>query len=342
MLIRIDESFLPPRMSDTRPASAPDTFFLRVHAAMRVADGVLALDLRSPSGALLPPFTAGAHIDLHLPEVGVVRQYSISSDPADRTRYVVGVALDASSRGGSRFVHEQVRAGDLLTVGLPRNNFPLAEDARASVFIGGGIGVTPLLAMARRLSALGRAWTFYLCARTPERAAFLQEMLLLPHGRVVPVFDGVPGVAPLDLFKLVREAAPDAHFYCCGPAPMMEAFTEATRHIDPARVHVEWFTAPANAKSLAPASGAFVVRLQRSGKALEVAPEESLLDALARGGISVPSSCRDGICGTCEVRVLAGTPDHRDLVLSAADRDKGDRMFVCVSRCNTAELLLDL
>lgn len=330
-------SALPPTFD-----GASTTLNLRVHAAIRVAEGVLALDLRHVSGAELPPFTAGAHVDLHLPTMGLVRQYSISSDSADRSRYVVGVSLDGASRGGSRHIHEHVRAGDVLTVGLPRNNFPLAECAPSSVLVAGGIGVTPLLAMARRLAVLGHSWTLYVCARTPERAAFLHELLLLPHGRVVPVFDGIPGVAPLDLRKVVAESAPGTHFYCCGPTPMMKAFGEATQALDPAQVHVEWFTASgATALDSAPAA-AFLIRTHRSGKEVQVAPQESILDALERVGISVPFSCRDGICGTCEVRVLAGTPDHRDLVLSAAERDKGDRMFVCVSGCRTAELLLDL
>lgn len=323
-------------------AANTGTQTLRVNSVMRVADGVLALELRNPGGLPLPPFTAGAHVDLYLPEAGLVRQYSICSDAADRSRYIVAVALDAASRGGSRFVHEHIRCGAVVQVSVPRNNFPLAEEAPSTVFVAGGIGVTPLLAMARRLSALARPWTLYLCARTPERAAFLQELLQLPHGRVVPVFDGVPGVATLDLGRVVRDAAPAAHFYCCGPAPMMKAFAEATSAVDQARVHVEWFTAPPSAPSSAPSTGSFQVRLQRSGKLITVQSDQSVLDALESCGVSVPFSCRDGLCGTCEVRVLAGTPDHRDLVLSAAEQEKGDRMFVCVSRCSSNELLLDL
>lgn len=319
-----------------------ETQALRVHTVMRVAEGVLALELRDAQAQPLPPFTAGAHVDLHLPEAGLVRQYSICSDPADRSRYIVAVALDAASRGGSRFVHERIRAGATLQIGYPRNNFPLVEGAAATVMVAGGIGVTPLLAMARRLSALGRPWMLYLCARTPERAAFLQELLQLPHGCVVPVFDGMPGVGSLDLSRVVRDAPAGAHFYCCGPSPMLTAFAEATRGVEASRVHVEWFTAPAPTVLAGTANGSFQVRLQRSGKAITVAGDESVLEALERCGVSVPSSCRDGVCGTCEVRVLAGTPEHRDLVLSPDEQRKGDRMFVCVSRCSGNELLLDL
>lgn len=318
-----------------------------MRSAQLVAEGVLALELTDVDGGLLPAFEAGAHLDVHLPvSGGLVRAYSICSDPADRTRYVVAVGLDPASRGGSRHIHAHIRAGQVLEIGGPRNHFPLAEDAPASVLVAGGIGVTPLLAMARRLAALARPWLLYLCARTPERAAFLPELLALPHGRVVPVFDGVPGVASLDLVQVVQHAPAQAHFYCCGPASLMRAFQAATQGIAPERVHMEWFSAPTpQAAGGSAASGAqpgFQVRLERSGRVLAVGPGDTLLQVLERAGVYVAYSCRDGVCGTCEVPVLAGTPEHRDCVLSAGERARGDRMLACVSWCTSPELVLDL
>jgi vanillate O-demethylase ferredoxin subunit len=331
-------------MSAVPVASAAAVLPLVVRSVTPVAEQVVAIELATVSGAALPAFTAGAHIDLHLPAAGLVRQYSLCSDPRDASRYVVAVALDAASRGGSRHVHEQVRAGQVIDVGVPRNNFPLVEDAPASVLVAGGIGVTPLVAMARRLSALGRPWLLYLCARTPERAAFLKDLMALPHGRVVPVFDGVPGVASLDLARVVEGAPAGAHFYCCGPAPLMRAFGDATRGLDAARVHTEWFAAPVAAPDAADdhRDGAFEVKLHRSGRVVAVSSKESILEALERCGVPAMSSCRDGVCGTCEVKVLSGTPDHRDFVLSEAERASGKTMLPCVSRCIGSELVLDL
>jgi tetrachlorobenzoquinone reductase len=327
------------------PVAAPASVMpLVVRSVTPVAEQVVAIELVSGSGAPLTPFTAGAHIDLHLPAAGLIRQYSLCSDPKDTSRYVVAVALDAASRGGSRHVHEQVRAGHLINVGVPRNNFPLTEDAPASVLVAGGIGVTPLVAMARRLSALGRPWLLYLCARTPERAAFLTELMALPHGRLVPVFDGMPGIASLDLARVVEGASAGAHFYCCGPAPLMRAFGDATLGLDAKRVHTEWFAAPVAALDAAndQPDGAFEVKLHRSGRVVTVGARETILEALERTGVPAMSSCRDGVCGTCEVKVLSGTPDHRDFVLSEAERDSGKTMLPCVSRCLGSELVLDL
>jgi ferredoxin-NADP reductase len=328
-----------------KPVSAENQLLAAlVTSVSPIAEGVMSIELRPAMGTSLPEFSAGAHVDIHLPHAAapLTRQYSICSDPADATRYLLAVALEPGGRGGSRYVHEHLRAGQVVEISRPRNNFPLVEDARHSILVAGGIGVTPLVAMARRLSALGRPWTLYLCARTPARAAFLREAIDLPHGQVVPVFDGVPGMASLDLQRVVAAAEAGTHFYCCGPRPMMEAFGRATAALQPSHVHTEWFAAP-SAPAHKPASDeSFEVHLQKSGKVLRVATDESLLDALLRGGVPIASSCRDGICGTCEVRVISGTPEHRDCVLSTEDAARGDRMLPCVSRCRGDKLVLDL
>jgi tetrachlorobenzoquinone reductase len=316
-----------------------------VHARCVEAQGVVSLELRPrPGQPALPAFSAGGHIDVEVPQTGgtsLLRQYSLCNDPAESQRYVIGVGRDPSSRGGSAALCDRIVAGDTLRISAPRNHFALVEQAEDSILVAGGIGITPLLAMARRLSQLGRRWTLYLCARTPQRAAFLAEVQRLP-GVVVPVFDGLPGEVPLDLGGVVAIAPPQAHLYCCGPEPMMRAFEQACAGRDPSTVHVEWFRPPTPPAGQAGQDKAFTVHLQRSGRSLVVPVGQSMLDVLLAAGIDVPHSCCDGVCGTCETRVLAGRPDHRDAVLLGDDAQAQDRLMVCVSRCLDADMTLDL
>jgi vanillate O-demethylase ferredoxin subunit len=331
------------------PLAAPSTTGLnvRVTRIARVAQDVVALELRATDGYALSPFAAGAHIDIELPVRDpdgrfLVRQYSLCNDPAEPDPYVVAVGRDANSRGGSAWIHDALKEGETLRISTPRNHFQLVEGAAQSVLVAGGIGITPLLAMARRLSALGRSWTLYYCARTPERAAFLQDLAALP-GTVVPVYDGVPGGKPIDLPAVLRGVPNDAHLYCCGPTTLMEAFERAAAHRPPHHIHVEWFKprpVPKDAK--ADADGPFEVKLARSGMRLAVPGGKSILDVLIEAGVAVQHSCCDGVCGTCETRVLEGEPDHRDSVLFGEDANSTDRMMVCVSRARGASLTLDL
>jgi len=332
------------------PLSPPSTTGLnvRVHDRRAVADGVIAIELRATDGYELSRFTAGSHIDVELTVRDghghfIVRQYSLCNDPAEHHRYVIAVGRDANTRGGSAYLHDQLKVGDIVHISTPRNHFQLYEPAPHSVLVAGGIGITPLLAMARRLSALGRTWTLYLCARTPERAAFLDELKSLP-GTVIPVFDGVPGGAPIDLERVISDAPADAHLYCCGPTTLMEAFEQAAARREAHTVHVEWFKPrPASAATdVAAASGSFELKLAHSGVTLAVPPEKSILDVLIEAGVAVQYSCCDGVCGTCETRVLEGIPDHRDSVLLGEDANATDRIMVCVSRCAGNSLTLDL
>jgi tetrachlorobenzoquinone reductase len=324
------------------------TLSVEVTARRREAEGVVSLELRAVHGGMLSPFTAGAHIDLHLPvqdEHGrfIVRQYSLCNDPSERDRYVVGVGRDPNSRGGSAWLHDQLQVGDWLQISTPRNHFPLDESARHSVLVAGGIGITPLLAMARRLSTLDRRWTLYYCVRTPERAAFLAQVQSLP-GNVVPVFDGVPGGQPLVLAEIVAKAPANAHLYCCGPASLMEAFERAASARPRQQVHVEWFkprTIPAGEKADLASERPFDITLARSGMTLPVPAGKSILDVLLEAGVAVPHSCCDGVCGTCETRVIDGIPEHRDAVL-LGEQATNDRIIVCVSRSVGTHLTLDL
>ena len=320
---------------------------LRVALVSDEAVGVKSVTLIAENGGRLPPFSAGSHIELSfeadgLPS-GLRRHYSLLNDPDETHRYVIGVGLHPHSRGGSRYVHESLRVGERLQASAPRNHFPLVEDAGLSILVAGGIGVTPLLAMARRLSRIGQRWRMYYCLRSPARAAFLDQLLALPGGEVITVYDGCPGVRPLDLQDVMAKAGDADHLYCCGPASLMSAFEAAGQARSPPTLHVEWSEAPAvTASDLACPAGALTVHLAKSGITVQVPEDRSILAELEAAGVDVPNSCGDGICGTCETRVLRGRPLHRDHVLTAAERERGDRMMVCVSRCLDQELTLDL
>lgn len=299
------------------------------------APNIVSYDLRPLSGGELPAFTAGAHIDLALGS-GLRRSYSLLNSQAERHRYVVAVQKDRASRGGSRWIHENLRPGDVLTIDGPRNNFPLCESAELSLLIAGGIGITPMLSMIDRLSALGRAWQLVYCARKRSGTAFLQALEGKPGVRFN--FDEEPGGAMLDIAAVVAGAPAHAHLYCCGPLPMLGAFEAATRHLGRSRVHLEYFTA----KEPVSPSGGFTVVLARSQREIAVPSGKTILDALQEAGIDVPYSCMEGVCGSCETAVLEGVPDHRDLVLTDAERAASKTMMICCSGSKTEKLVLDL
>lgn len=311
-----------------------------VHTLRFEADDVISVDLRPVEGTAFPAFEAGSHIDLHLPN-GLVRSYSLFNDSRERHRYVVGVLKDRASRGGSRCVHEQLRVGMRLTIGAPRNNFPLHEDASHSVLIAGGIGVTPVLCMARRLQALGRSFEFLYFARSRRSAAFIAEIEAL-CAPVIWHFDDEQG-GPPDLTVLLGRRAPSAteHFYACGPAVMLDSFEKTCAALGHTQAHIERFSA-VEVAAAADAKQRFTVELRRSGKTFEVTPETNLHQRLIDIKANVPFSCEEGICGSCETRVLEGEIDHRDSVLTDAERATNSSMMVCVSGCKSARLVLDL
>lgn len=317
--------------------SASPTLTLRVQAMRYEACGVVSIELRDPAGAALPEFSPGAHIDLHLGN-GLVRSYSLCGAPEARHRYTVGVLLDRGSRGGSRYIHERLRVGATLPVGVPRNNFELDESASHTVLVAGGIGVTPIVCMARRLHQLGRAFTMLYCARSREEAAFVAE--LQTYGDAVRMhFDAEAG-GPPDLAGMLAGQHPGTHFYCCGPGPMLQAFESACEAHGYPNVHIERFAADPSVEAVQ--EGEYAVSLAQSGMEVKVPAGKSLLDALLEAGIPVDYSCREGVCGSCETRVLEGEPDHRDGVLSKAERAANQSMMVCVSGCKGKRLVLDL
>lgn len=311
-----------------------------VHTLRYEAQDTISVDLRPAGGGEFPAFTPGSHIDLHLPN-GMERSYSLCNPADERHRYVVGVLKDRASRGGSRCVHEQLRIGMPLQVSAPRNNFPLQEAADHTVLVAGGIGITPLLCMARRLRDLRKSFELLYFARSRAGAAFLDELQALGVPLQLHLDDEQGGPPDLKALLAARPPAPGLHLYACGPTGLLDAFEKAGAELGHENVHVERFTAVEH-EPAADARGTFVVELARSRKSVTVPAGKSILDTLLDAGVDVDHSCCEGVCGSCETKVLAGEPDHRDSILSAKERASNKVMMPCVSGCKSASLTLDL
>jgi vanillate O-demethylase ferredoxin subunit len=300
---------------------------------------IVVLDLQSPDSAPLPAFEAGAHVDLHLAD-GLVRQYSLCGDPADRSRYRLGVLLDPATRGGSQAVHEQLLPGATIGVGTPRNLFPLAGDAAHSVLVGGGIGVTPMIAMAHALHAAGKSFELHYCTRGPAQTAFLEELRAAPFATQVRLYHDEAGSgARFDPASGIPAPASRTHVYVCGPNGFMDwviAGATAAGHA-PANVHREYFTVEVDTSG-----DAFEVELAQSGRVLQIAEGQSIVAALQAIGVKIQVSCEEGVCGTCLTNVIAGVPDHRDVFLTDAEKADNDQMLLCCSRSCSPRLVLDL
>lgn len=312
-----------------------------VHTLRFEADDIISIELRPARGASpFPAFEAGSHIDLHLPN-SMVRSYSLLNDPGERHRYVVGVLKDKASRGGSRCVHEQLRVGIPLDISAPRNNFALHEEATHSVLVAGGIGVTPILCMARRLKTLGKSFEVLYFARSRPSAAYVEDIEALGT-KVTWHFDAEKG-GPPDIKALLGQLPVPAntHYYACGPAVMLDAFEKSCAELGYAHAHIERFSAVEVAAST-DAKASYTVELRRSGRTLQVTPDTTLHKQLVASGVSIPFSCEEGICGSCETRVLEGLVDHRDSILTPAERAANTVMMVCVSGCKSARLVLDI
>lgn len=324
--------------TDTAALGGEPPFFpLRVVRKSRLARDIWGFDLREPSGAALPAFTAGSHLTLELPG-GLRRNYSLCGDPADTRVYQIAVKREAAGRGGSVRLVDQVQEGDLVAVSAPRNNFPLHPRAASHLFIAGGIGITPILSMMRQLAGGGStAFQLIYCTRDAEHTAF-QEVLAAPpfSGQVRIHHDHGDPAQAFDFWPLL-ETPGKGHVYCCGPRGLMDAVADMSGHWPTGAIHFERFGI--DTSTLAPDT-AFQVRLQRSGACLQVPVGQTLLDALRGAGHRVPSSCESGTCGSCRTGLLAGEADHRDLVLNEDER--ASQIMVCVSRARSAELVLDL
>jgi ferredoxin-NADP reductase len=311
---------------------------LRLEVTRRetVADGVVALDLRDPSGADLPAWTPGAHVDLELAP-DLVRQYSLCGDPADRSVWRIGVLREPESRGGSQFVHDKLHEGDLVDVRGPRNNFELVPAPRY-VFVAGGVGITPLVPMVAAATAAGAEWELHYGGRTLASMAFRAE-LTEAHGARVTLHPQ-DQVGLLDLDRLLGVPRPDTLVYCCGPEPLLQAVEQRCAGWPEGSLHLERFSPKAQGDPVRQET--FEVELAQSGLTLLVPPDRSILDVVEAAGVPVLSSCQEGTCGTCETPVLAGEVDHRDSLLTPAEQAADDTMFICVSRAACPRLVLDL
>ena len=309
---------------------------VRLTAIRYAARDTHLYEFRRLDGQLLPSTEPGAHIDIHLPNK-INRQYSLVH-AAERPRaYVVGVKRDPQSRGGSSFMHEQLRVGTALKISAPRNNFPLKEDAPTTLLFAGGIGITPIYCMSQKLAALGRKWHMYYSSRSRTDAAFLDE--LSSFDCVTFNFDDENHGKFLDLKGILGSAPKDSHAYCCGPLPMLRAFEAAAGAALPAdQVHVEYFTAAVEAAT----EGGYVLELARSKREFVVPPGKTILDVLRDHGVDSTYSCEEGVCGACETTVLSGQPDHRDSILTESERQASKTMMICCSGSKSARLVLDL
>jgi vanillate O-demethylase ferredoxin subunit len=310
---------------------------LRVCSITYLAEAINGYELVDPRGRDLPRFAAGAHVDLRFGNL--VRQYSLYNDPAERRRYCIAVLREEDGRGGSRRLHDDLRAGDLLEVSMPRNNFPLAGDAERHLLIAGGIGITPIMSMIPELQRRGADFRLYYCARSAGRTAFREDLAgLAARGYVEFHYDGGDPRQGLDIRAMLRDPPPGTHLYYCGPASLMAAAAEAAKAWPAGTVHCEYFTA-APAVSLVE-DKPFRIRLAKRGVEYEIPIGETIVGVLRRHGIVVPTSCELGYCGACVTRYLEGEPDHRDQVLREYGR--GRFVLICCARSKSPILHLDL
>jgi ferredoxin-NADP reductase len=315
--------------------AAADRSVVRVASRTVIADGVLEVILEHPDGRRLPPWAPGAHIDLVLPD-GRIRQYSLCGDRCDAYRYRIGVLRKPAGRGGSAWIHAELALGQVLGFGGPRNHFPLVPAATYR-FVAGGIGITPLLPMLRQADEVGADWHLIYGGRTLASMAFHDELEDFgDRVRLVP--QDTHGL--LDLGSFVGAPREGTQVYGCGPAALLDALASTCAGWPPYTLRTERFVAPA--LDAPERTGPFAVELRRSGRTVTVRPEESVLDVVRTAGVEMLSSCGQGVCGTCEVTVVAGLPDHRDAVLDDADRARNDCMLLCVSRSRSDQLVLDL
>ncbi|WP_333998125.1 PDR/VanB family oxidoreductase [Burkholderia cepacia] len=322
---------------------------VRIDALIDAAQDIRCFRVSRIDGQPFDAYEPGAHIDVTAPS-GVTRQYSLCGNPDERDSYLFAVKKEAQSRGGSRSLHDDVQVGAELSIGTPRNLFRLTDDASEHVLIAAGIGITPLLSMAYALHRRGARYRLHYFARSREHAAFVDELSAEPFASHVTFHYGVePDALAAALGRCVESVDARAHVYTCGPGPFMEAVVAAAAtRLPEDSIHLERFAAEPVAAEVGQAetdptpADEFEVRLHRSGQSVRVTPDTSIVDALARIGVEVDTSCGEGVCGTCMVPVVDGEPDHRDHCLSKAERASNTVICCCVSRARSAVLVLDL
>lgn len=317
------------------------TLTVRVARKAVEAQDICTFELVDVQARALPAFSAGSHIDVHLPN-GLTRQYSLCNDPAETHRYLIGVLRDAASRGGSAAMHDSVSEGQVLAISAPKNHFALAHEARHSLLLAGGIGITPILCMAERLSMAGAPFEMHYCARSRSRAAFVERISRSPFAGLVRLhLDDGPPQQKLDIAALLATPQDGVHVYVCGPQGFMDAVLGTARACawPEARLHYEFFGSAVERRA---DDAGFRVRLASSGRVVEVPADKTVVQALAEAGVVVQTACEQGVCGTCLTRVLDGVPDHRDAYLTPEEQGANDQFTPCCSRSHSPVLTLDL
>lgn len=317
------------------------TLTVRVVRKTAEATDIATFELVDAQGDALPPFSAGAHIDVHLPN-GLVRQYSLCNDSAETHRYLIGVLRDPASRGGSLAMHDLVNEGDILQISAPKNHFPLAHEARRSLLLAGGIGITPILCMAERLAISGAEFDLHYCTRSPARTAFRNRIRGSAFtSRVHFHFDDGDAAQKLDIAATLDKVEDGTHLYVCGPKGFMNAVLETARAAGwpEAQLHYEFFAADVGPSD---SDESFEVKLASSGRVIKVEKDKTIITALAAAGVEIPFSCEQGVCGTCLTRVLEGVPDHKDNYLTPEEQAANDQLLPCCSRAKSPMLVLDL
>ena len=334
----MDAATASPAAPPLTAAAAAHLIDARLTAITPVARDTKLYTFQRSDGAALPAYKPGAHIDLHLPN-GLIRQFSLVVPNTDSNSYVVGVKRDENSRGGSRYIIDEMKVGDQIKISAPRNTFPLVADAEHVVLFAGGIGITPIWCMAQELAALGRSYKLYYACRSRADMAFVEELEKLdPKVRHLHFDDTAGGV--LDMAAAIAETPAGAHIYCCGPNPMLKAFEAAAASRPRSNIHVEYFT-PKDDGATAHIGG-FWVELARSGEEYFIPEGKKVLEVLFEAGVDVDYSCELGICGACETRVISGIPEHHDSVLSEEEQASNAKVMICCCGCKSERLVLDM
>ena len=323
------------------PSAAAHTIEARLASIEEVARDTKLYTFRRVDGAPLPAYKPGAHIDLHLPN-GMLRQFSLVAPAANPDSYTVGVKRDENSRGGSRYIIDEMKVGDQIKISAPRNNFPLVEDAEQVTLFAGGIGITPIWCMVQELAACKHSWKLYYACRSRADMAFLEPLKQLAPDSVHLHFDDEAG-GVFNIAAAITATPTGAHLYCCGPNPMLKAFEAAAAGRARNLIHVEYFTPKEEAAAGQESKlGGFWVELARSGEEYFIPPGKKVLEVLFDAGVDVDYSCELGICGACETRVISGIPEHHDSVLSEEEQAANDKVMICCCGCKSERLVLDL
>ena len=323
------------RDAATSRQSSDELIDVRLTAIRYAARDTNLYEFRHVDGKSLPEYEPGAHVDLHLPN-GLVRNYSLIVAKPEPEVYTFGIKRDPASRGGSRYIHDELSVGKTLKISAPRNNFPLKKDAKHTILLAGGIGITPIWCMVQRLQELGRSWQLYYSCRSRADMAFLDALEGLAPSQFH--FDDENAGKFLDIASIVDEAPKDAHLYCCGPTPMLNAFETATKDWPREQIHIEYFTPKAEPAK----QGGFTVELARSSQEFFIPEGKTILEVLLDEGVDVDYSCELGICGACEQRVISGIPEHRDAILTEEEQAENTRVMICCAGCKSDRLVLDL